>query len=44
MIAQTYEKLGDRAKALEYYKRAAGTTAHSVPAAFARPFASDKLD
>ena len=44
LIAQTYDKLGDRAKALEYYKRAASTTAHSVPAAFARPFARAKLE
>jgi tetratricopeptide (TPR) repeat protein len=43
LIAQTYEKLGDRPKALEYYRMAASTTAHSVPAAFARPFAEAKL-
>lgn len=40
LMAQTYEKLGDRGKALEYYTRAANATAHSVPAAFARPFAT----
>ena len=40
LIAQSYDKLGDRAKALEYYRKAANTTAHSVPAAFARPFAA----
>jgi tetratricopeptide (TPR) repeat protein len=44
LIAQTYDKLGDRAKGLEYYRRAAGATAHSVPVAFARPFARAKLD
>ena len=44
LIAQCYEKLGDRTKALEYYRRAAGSTAHSVPAAYARPFASAKLE
>jgi tetratricopeptide (TPR) repeat protein len=44
LIAQTYDKLGDRAKAQEYYRRAASTTAHSVPAAFARPFARAKLE
>ncbi|HYW42929.1 MAG TPA: tetratricopeptide repeat protein [Bryobacteraceae bacterium] len=44
LIAQSYEKLGDRAKALEHYRMAANTTAHSVPAAFARPFARSKLE
>jgi len=43
LIAQTYEKLGDTAKASEYYRKAAGTTAHSVPAAYARPYATAKL-
>jgi Flp pilus assembly protein TadD len=44
LLAQSYEKLGDQVKALEYYRMAASTTAHSVPAAFARPFAKAKLD
>ena len=43
LIAQCYEKLGNRPKALEYYRRAANTTAHSVPAAYARPFAEARL-
>ena len=43
LIAQTYDKLGDHAKALEYYRKAASATAHSVPAAFARPFAMARL-
>ncbi len=43
LLAQTYEKLGDREKALEYYRKAASATAHSVPASFARPFALMKL-
>lgn len=43
LMAQCYEKLGERAKALEYYGLAANATAHSVPAAFARPFAQRKL-
>jgi tetratricopeptide (TPR) repeat protein len=43
LIAQAYEKLGETAKASEYYRKAASTTAHSVPAAYARPFAMAKL-
>ena len=43
MIARTHEALGNREQALEYYRRAAGATAHSVPAAFARPFAIRRL-
>ena len=44
LIAQSYDKLGDREKALEYFRKAASTTAHSVPAAFARPFAKAMLE
>jgi tetratricopeptide (TPR) repeat protein len=43
LTAQTYEKLGDNAKALELYRKAAATTGHNPPAAFARPFAARKL-
>lgn len=43
LLAQTYEKLGDTANAKQYYRLAAGATAHSVPAAYARPFAAQKL-
>lgn len=43
LLAQTYEALGDRAQALKFYRRAAATTAHSVPAAYAQPFAKRKL-
>jgi tetratricopeptide (TPR) repeat protein len=43
LIAQCYEKMGDAANALIYYRQAASTTAHSVPAALARPFALRKL-
>jgi len=32
LIAQTYEAMGDHARATEFYQRAAATTAHSVPA------------
>lgn len=43
LLAQTYEALGDRARAAELYRSAAATTAHSVPAAYAQPFARRKL-
>jgi tetratricopeptide (TPR) repeat protein len=43
LIGQTYEKLGDREKASEFYKKAAAATAHNPPAAFGRPFARKKL-
>src|SRR5438045_565231 len=36
MIAQTYEKLGDKDKATEYYRKAATTTAHNPPGAYAK--------
>jgi len=43
LIGMTYEKLGDKAQAMEAYSKAARTTAHNPPAAFARPFARKKL-
>jgi len=43
LIGQTYEKLNDKEKAMEYYRKAAAATAHNPPAAFARPFARRKL-
>ena len=43
LLGETYEKLGDSAHARECYERAAKTTAHNPPAAFARPFATKKL-
>jgi tetratricopeptide (TPR) repeat protein len=43
LIAQSYEKLGDGANATRYYRMAAAATAHSVPAALARPAALRKL-
>lgn len=43
LIGQTYEKLGQQDKAREYYRKAAETTAHNPPAAYARPFARGKL-
>ena len=43
MIAQTYEKLGDKAQAMDYYRKAAGFNGHNPPNAFAHPFAKKKL-
>jgi tetratricopeptide (TPR) repeat protein len=43
LLGQTYEKLGEKEKAMECYRKAAATTAHNPPAAFARPFATKKL-
>jgi len=43
LIGETYEKLGDADHAREFYRKAAATTAHNPPAAFARPFATKKL-
>lgn len=37
LIAQAYEKLGDRAKAREYYEKVAARPSHSINAAFALP-------
>jgi tetratricopeptide (TPR) repeat protein len=44
LLGQTYEALGDRARAIEFYRLAAATRAHSVPAAYAQPFAKKKLE
>jgi len=43
LMAQAYEKLGDREQADALYRKAAATTAHNPPAAFARPAATKKL-
>jgi tetratricopeptide (TPR) repeat protein len=43
LMGETYEKLGEKDKAMECYRKAATTTAHNPPAAFARPFATKKL-
>jgi tetratricopeptide (TPR) repeat protein len=43
LIAQTYETLGDKEKAQEFYRKASTSTAHNPPAAYARPLARKKL-
>jgi tetratricopeptide (TPR) repeat protein len=43
LLGMTYEKLGEKEKAMECYRKAATTTAHNPPAAFARPFTRKKL-
>lgn len=43
LIGQTYEKLGDRDRATEYYRKAAAGTGHNPPAAYGVPFAKKKL-
>jgi tetratricopeptide (TPR) repeat protein len=42
-IGQTYEKLGDKDKATEYYKKASLAASHNPPAAYAVPFSKKKL-
>jgi len=43
LLGQAFEKLGDRGRALEFYRKAALATAHSVPAAYGQPFARRAL-
>ncbi len=43
LLGQTYEKLGEKEKAIESYRKAAAATAHNPPAAQAVPFAKKKL-
>ncbi|HEX8173543.1 MAG TPA: tetratricopeptide repeat protein [Pyrinomonadaceae bacterium] len=43
LIAQTYEKLGQTEKAMEFYRKAAQATSHNPPVAYARPLARKKL-
>jgi tetratricopeptide (TPR) repeat protein len=43
LTAQTYEKLGDKDKAVEFYRKASAATAHNPPAAYAVPFSKKKL-
>lgn len=43
MTARTYEKLGDKAKAIDSYREAAAAISHNPPAAYAVPFAKKRL-
>ena len=43
MIGQTYEKLGDKDKALEYYRKALAAISHNPTAAYAVPFAKKRI-
>jgi len=43
LMAQAHEKLGEKEQAIALYRKAAATTNHNPPAAFARPFARKKL-
>jgi hypothetical protein len=43
MIGQTYEKLGEKDMAAEYYRKASTASSHNPPAAYAVPFAKKKL-
>ncbi|HEX3877330.1 MAG TPA: hypothetical protein VHW24_10105 [Bryobacteraceae bacterium] len=43
LIGETYEKLGDKEKATEYYRKAAAVQGHNPPAAYARRFTRQKL-
>ncbi|GIU73114.1 MAG: hypothetical protein KatS3mg004_0201 [Bryobacteraceae bacterium] len=43
LMGMAYEKLGQKEDAMAAYRRAAQTTAHNPPAAFARPYARKKL-
>ena len=43
LIGETYEKLGDKDKAMEFYRKAAAVKTHNPPAAYARAFTRKKL-
>jgi tetratricopeptide (TPR) repeat protein len=43
IIGQTYEKLGDKDKAIEFYRKAAAAISHNPPAAYAVPFSKKRL-
>jgi tetratricopeptide (TPR) repeat protein len=39
LIAQSYQRLGDRAKAEEYFRKVMATPVHNINSAFSRPLA-----
>ena len=43
MVGETYEKLGDKDKAMEFYRKASTASSHNPPTAYAVPFARKKL-
>jgi tetratricopeptide (TPR) repeat protein len=43
MVGQTYEKLGDKDKALEYYRKASAAISHNPTAAYAVPFSKKRV-
>jgi len=43
LLARAYDKLGDHEQARALYRKAAATTAHNPPAAYARPLAAKML-
>jgi tetratricopeptide (TPR) repeat protein len=43
LLGQTYEKLGEKDKAIESYRKAARAIAHNPPAAYAVPLAKKRL-
>jgi tetratricopeptide (TPR) repeat protein len=43
LIAQAYEKIGDKAQAMNYYRQVLTVNTHNPPNAFARPLAKEKV-
>jgi tetratricopeptide (TPR) repeat protein len=43
LIGQTYEKLGEKAKAIEFYRKGASASSHNPLAAYAVPFSKKRL-
>ena len=44
LIAQAYDRKGDVTTAREYYSRVLASNAHSIPNAFSRPLARQRLE